>query len=100
MNTMSLSEFKRLRSENIEAVLPLSISVDGFPLWIIGRQEDLMSVGDLHIRVRNSFRAQEKRARIGMEPGKQLFADELQEPLPVPTVLEPEVEEVPRTAVF
>ncbi len=99
MNTMSLGEFKRLRVESIEAVLPLGITVEGAPAWVITRQEDVIVVKDLHIRVRNMLRMQEKKARMGMDAGKQIFADDVQEPMPTPVGVELKVvaEEIPRT---
>lgn len=99
MDIMSLSEFRKLRIETLDASVPLHISVEGTPRYIFCRKEDVIPVADLHIRVRNKLRALEKRARMGMPEDKQIFADEVQELLPVVVpVEEEEIEEAIRTA--
>jgi len=86
MNEISLSEFKRLGVNQIESIMPTRISVDGTSKYIIAREEDVISVGDLNINVRKQLRAREKRARIGMPKDTKLFADDVPKPIPVAPV--------------
>lgn len=66
MRQIAISEFRKLSAAEIEIMLPLTLLADGKPIAYITRQEDVVVISDLHIRVQNKFRALEKKVRIGM----------------------------------
>ena len=66
MYTMTFSRLKQL-GEKVKSYLPATVTIDGVPLFVISAESDVIIVSDLHIRVRNMLKAQEKRARIGMQ---------------------------------
>ena len=63
---------------NVASILPLTITHNGEPVAFIGSKEDFMYVGDLHIRVRNSLRALEAKARAGMQKPTQVHVEDLE----------------------
>ena len=67
MKLIPISEFRRLAGkEGLQAVSPCAITVDGDVVGYFGSADDFLFVADLHIRVRNQFRALEKKVRMGM----------------------------------
>lgn len=76
MNQISWSGAYKLGAKGLKDKLPVEITVDGEPMFVVCNKDDVIVTSDLHIRVRNMLRAMEKRARIGM---------------PKPIVLEPPI---------
>jgi len=66
MKTITWSELMRQGAGKIAKSLPVEVTVDGDPKFIINKVGDVIVISDLHIRVRNMLRALEKRARAGM----------------------------------
>jgi len=50
----------------MQALMPCILTFNGEPVALVAAPEDVIIVSDLHPRVRNTLRAQEKRARAGM----------------------------------
>jgi len=63
---MSWSDMKRLKASEALELVPFDVTSDGQRLFTVCNEEDVIVVKDLHIRVRNALRAQEKKARAGM----------------------------------
>ena len=80
MNEMNWGEVVRLGAGRIKDYLPLTVLVESVPTFVLNNNEDVIVVSDLHIRVRNMLRAQEKRARAGMGAPPKITAMELKEP--------------------
>jgi len=51
------------------------IQVDGNDFVVVDKPDDVMIMSDLHIRIRNNLRAQERKARFGMPEGTKVYAD-------------------------
>jgi len=74
---MSKSDFCRLSIKEIRDLIPFELTADGHQLAIVCKPEDVIVVSDLHIRMRNKLKAQEKRARMGMPSPERVSADEV-----------------------
>ncbi len=61
----------------IKKLLPLEVTVDGEPSYIVCNVADVIVVSDLHIRVRNMLKAQEKRARMGMPAVEKVTVEDI-----------------------
>ncbi len=77
MNIVSWSTFRKMTTDKVAELLPLTIVANGEPFIVLDRPTNIMVLGDLHIRVRNMLRAMETRARAGMP--KPVRADYLPE---------------------
>ena len=66
MKTINCSDFRKLKKGELEAIKPVIITFDGLPIGLFCSPDKVIVLEDLHIRVQNMLRAQEKRARIGM----------------------------------
>jgi len=66
MNKIALSKLRTFKVGNIKRLLPAVVTVDTEDVFVISNAEDVIVVSDLHPRVRNQLRAQEKKARAGM----------------------------------
>lgn len=66
MNILTFSKLVQLGGSKIAKLLPATITVDGEPKFIICKEEDVIVIGDHHIRVRNMLKAMDKKARAGM----------------------------------
>jgi len=66
MKTIKWGNFKALRADVAKEMLPLTVTVDGEPMFVVGNIDNIIVLDDLHIRVKNTLKAQEKRARMGM----------------------------------
>ena len=73
MKTIGMADFRRMNTEQLKEVMPLLVTFDGEPWAYFVDAKDIIVVSDLHIRVRNNLRAQEKRARIGMPQVEKIF---------------------------
>lgn len=73
MNTMPVSEFKKLTVKQMLNILPIVLTADGKSFGVvIGQLKDVVVIGDLHPRVRNRFRAMEEKVRRGMPKTREL----------------------------
>ena len=77
MNTISMSEFKKLNTQEIRKIVPLTIAVDGEPRFVIDDKDSVIALGDLHIVIRRNLKALEMRARKGMSPPKKLTFEDI-----------------------
>ncbi len=68
MNALPWSEVKKLSLAKLQELAPVTILGDGTPAFFLDKVESVIVTSDLHPRVRNNLRAQEKRARVGMPP--------------------------------
>ena len=75
MNQITWSKLTTVGARKIAEKLPMEVTLDGEPMFIISKAEDVIVVSDLHIRVRNMLKAMEKRARIGMHPTVQITTE-------------------------
>lgn len=80
MHTMSMSEFRKLDREGIKSILPVLLTFDGAPLCVASSPDGVIVIEDLHPRVRNALKAQEKKARGGLPPPEKLFAVDVKTP--------------------
>jgi len=69
MRKMNVGEFRRLSKEGMEEVAPVELLFEGEPIGLFVKKDDVMVISDLHIRVRNRFKAQEAIVRMGMPKG-------------------------------
>jgi len=66
MNVLTLSEFRKEKTDKVLELAPIKIISDGQPIGFFGKLEDFMYIGDLHPRVKIQLRAKEELARQGM----------------------------------
>jgi len=67
MRIIPVSEFRRLvGKEALQAISPCALTHDGEVVGYFGSAGDFLFIGDLHIRVRQQFRALENKVRLGM----------------------------------
>ncbi|MHA2063430.1 MAG: hypothetical protein ACXABY_03515 [Candidatus Thorarchaeota archaeon] len=79
MNTIPLSEMRKLSGEDLEKALPLMVTVNGIERFVLEVKENVIALGDLHPAIRRNLRAQETKARIGMPPSEALTAEDLKQ---------------------
>jgi len=79
MKKISISELRKLSVEEIKEQIPLAITSDNEPFAYVVNLEDVIVVADLHPRVQNMLKMQEKRARGGMPPPEVLTKKEIDE---------------------
>ena len=75
MKQISITEFKRLTKVQMLEEMPLELLAEGFPFAIVASLDGVIVIEDLHPRVQNQLKAQEKRARVGM-PRVEKFSPE------------------------
>jgi len=73
MKTTGMADFRRMSKEQMDEAVPLVITYDGEPTFVLTKPDGVVVVEDLHPRVRNMLRALEKRARAGMAPSEKIF---------------------------
>ena len=66
MKTIAYSDFAKLGGEGLKTCTPVIVTYDGKPVGVFCSLDGVIVVEDLHPRVRNNLRAQEKLARAGM----------------------------------
>lgn len=66
MKHISISEFRKLSVEEIKVQMPLAITSDKEPVAYVVDLTSVIIISDLHPRVQNTLRMQERRARGGM----------------------------------
>ena len=79
MKKISISELRKLSVEEIKEQMPLAITSDKEPFAYVVNLEDVIVVADLHPRVQNMLKMQERRARGGMPPPEVLTKKEIDE---------------------
>lgn len=82
MNIIGHAELRRLTKGEIEDLMPMIVTNDGEPYAVIDKPENVITLSDIHIRVRNMLRAMEKRARGGMPPPVKIALKEIMEARP------------------
>ena len=75
MKKIPWGQFTQLKGDDAKKAMPLLITFNAEDWGIFVDPEDVIVVADLHPRVRNMLRMQEKRARIGMPPPIKVWAD-------------------------
>lgn len=73
MKAINYSELKKLfapqpKAESIAELLPLTILLNGTPIMMLSKIEDVINLKDMHPRVQHQLRANENKARVGMIP--------------------------------
>ena len=66
MQRLPMSKLKSMPAQEIEEAVPLMITVDMADRFVLCKPEDIIYIGDLHPRVKNSFKAIEQKVRVGM----------------------------------
>lgn len=66
MKEVSISELRKLSVEEIVSLMPLQITSDRIGFAYVVDLESVIILADLHPRIQNTLRMQEKRARGGM----------------------------------
>ena len=66
MNTITFSQLTHLGGGKVGKILPAIVTCDGEPKFIICKEEDVLVLKGMHIRVQNMLRAQYKKAKAGM----------------------------------
>ncbi len=66
MYTVSINNFKKMSRKDVLEKLPLTITYDNEPLVTVDLPENIITISDLHPRVRIMLKAQEGKARMGM----------------------------------
>lgn len=72
MKQINIGAFQRLSRANLEELGAFEILCDGQTVGYFATKKDFIYVGDMHIRVRNSFRAIEKKVRMGMPAAEKV----------------------------
>ena len=76
MKVLPISELRRLSGTEMKDAAPIIVTIEGKEELILAGINDVIVINDLHPRLRNRFKAMEKRARIGMPaPIKVIAAD-------------------------
>lgn len=66
MNTITFSQLTHLGGSKAEKILPAIVTYDGEPKFIICKEEDVIVIKGMHVRVQNMLRAMYKKAKAGM----------------------------------
>lgn len=66
LKVIAYRDFMGLKVEAMRKAIPCVLEMEGAPVAVIGNIEDFIYIGDLHPRVRKSFKAQEEKVRKGM----------------------------------
>ena len=74
MKIIAFSEFRKLNNNDLDEMLPLLVTFNGIPVGIMGKIEETISLGDMHPRVRQQFKAREAQIRLGMPPAEKVDA--------------------------
>jgi len=79
MKTVNITILRRMSVEEILGMMPVTVLSDGEPMGVLSKSEDVIVIGDLHIRVRNQFRAREAVVRRGMPKPEKVEIKQKQE---------------------
>lgn len=71
------SEFRQLSGEQILENLPFILLMEGEPMCIVARPEDVIYLGDLHPRVKIQLKNMENKVRMGMPPIETVYHEEV-----------------------
>lgn len=74
MNETTLTDIRRLSVAQINDLVPLVLTANGEPVFIIEKLENVIALSDLHINVRHQLRAQEQKARVGLPSPLHVYA--------------------------
>jgi len=77
MIIMPVGEFRKLTVQQLKENMPIMVTADGEPLFLVDAPDKVVILSDLHPRVQNMFRAMEKKVRSGMPPPVKTFADQI-----------------------
>jgi len=73
MRVIALSDFHRMRKDEVLGVLPALITIEGEVEMVIVKPSDIIVIGDMHPRVQAQLRALEQKARMGMPPPEKIY---------------------------
>ena len=76
MKEATLSEVRKRTVEELKAIMPVIVTADGVAFAYLAGLDDIIILADLHPRVANMLKMQEKRARSGMSAPVKLVPKE------------------------
>ncbi len=77
MKTITMATLKGMTTRQITESLPFTVTSDKAPIFTAGKDNEIIVLSDLHIRVQQQLKAQERKARVGMPPPEKVLAEEL-----------------------
>jgi hypothetical protein len=77
MKTITLGDIRHLKAEELEAVTPATVSVNGKESLLLARLTDAVVLVDLHPRVQNRIKNLIARARMGMPKPEKVKLEEV-----------------------
>ncbi len=77
MNIIAWGEMKRLKADELNALLPVLVEVNTEPMFVIGNPEGTLIINDLHPRVQIQLKEREKLARSGMSNPVMIDVDKI-----------------------
>lgn len=81
MNQLSHTDLRRLSAAELEKLVPVELTINGFPRFVIDTPENIITLSDLHPRVRIQLKALERKARLGMPKVQKVFALDVMVPV-------------------
>ncbi len=76
METISLTDLKRMSGITIKTHLPLQVTMEGEATFVFEHVDNVITLSDLHPRIQTMLRAIERKARLGMPKAEQLYMRE------------------------
>jgi len=76
MQEISLSEVRKRTVKELKEIMPVIVTADGEAFAYLAGLDDIIILSDLHPRVANMLKMQEKRARSGMSAPVKLVPKE------------------------
>ena len=73
MNIISKNAFKSLTVEEVSKLVPMIITVDGTPSYIIGSLENTICMDDLALPVRAQLKSREALARANQPEPRKIY---------------------------
>jgi len=73
MHTITFSDMKRLSLADLKVLLPVTVTFEAEPALMVDVPENIITLTDLHPRIKIQLRAAEQKARLGMPKPEQVY---------------------------
>ncbi len=73
MREVAFSDFSRMKAAEMPSLMPMIVTVNSIPTFLVDKMENIIVLSDLHPRVQHMLRAIENKARMGMPPAVKMY---------------------------
>jgi hypothetical protein len=82
MKRITLGDLRHLKAEDLDAIMPAVLSINGEDKFLMGKPSDMAVIGDLHPHLKGKINALITRARMGMAPVEKVKVEDFKDKAP------------------